>query len=286
MTEANRVPKDITILPGTRQVEVVNGEIRGGQVRSVLFDFDGTVSLIREGWRGIMVPMMVEILGELNTGETEEELTAAVTEYVDRLTGRQTIYQMIQLGEEIRKRGGDSEDPLVYKHQYHDRLVQRIGARIDGLERGRIHPEDLMLPGTIELLGALRSRGLTLYLASGTDSVYVRREAALLGVASYFEGGIFGALDDYKSFSKTLLIQDIVRSHSLAGRELLGFGDGFVEIENVKAVNGIAVGVASNEVRREGVDAWKRERLIRAGADAIIPEYREHERLLSYLLDK
>ena len=280
------MPVDVTILPDTRQVEVVNGDIHRGQVRSVLFDFDGTVSLIREGWRGIMVPMMVQILGELNTGETEEELTAAVTEYVDRLTGRQTIYQMIQLCEEIRKRGGDPEDPLVYKHRYHDRLVQRIGARLDRLERGSIHPEDLMLPGTIELLEALRSRGLTLYLASGTDSVYVRREAALLGVASCFEGGIFGALDDYQSFSKALLIQDIVRSHGLQGRELLGFGDGYVEIENVVAVDGIAVGVASDEVRREGVNPWKRERLIRAGADVIIPEYREHEKLLSYLLDE
>ena len=47
----------------------------------------------------------------------------------------------------------------------------------------------------------------------------------------------------------------------------MGFGDGYVEIENVKAVGGVAVGVASNEKEREGIDQWKRERLIQAGAD-------------------
>ena len=48
-------------------------------------------------------------------------------------------------------------------------------------------------------------------------------------------------------------------------------------------MGGVAVAVASDEVNRRGVNAWKRNRLIRAGADIVIPEYRKHERLLSYL---
>ena len=43
-----------------------------------------------------------------------------------RLTGRQTIYQMIQLAEEVRRRGGQPLDPLAYKHRYHDLLMRRI----------------------------------------------------------------------------------------------------------------------------------------------------------------
>jgi hypothetical protein len=31
------------------------------------------------------------------------------------------------------------------------------------------------------------------------------------------------------------------------------------------------------------VDAWKRQRLLQAGADIVIPEYRAHETLLAYL---
>jgi hypothetical protein len=34
-----------------------------------------------------------------------------------------------------------------------------------------------------------------------------------------------------------------------------------------------AVGVASDEVARRGINDWKRERLIRAGADVIIPDF-------------
>ena len=40
--------------------------------RVALFDFDGSLSLIRTGWMQVMIPMMIEILGELKTGETED----------------------------------------------------------------------------------------------------------------------------------------------------------------------------------------------------------------------
>ena len=34
--------------------------------RVALFDFDGTISVIRSGWMEIMIPMMVEILMDLD----------------------------------------------------------------------------------------------------------------------------------------------------------------------------------------------------------------------------
>ncbi len=49
-----------------------------------------------------------------------------------------------------------------------------------------------------------------MYLASGTDEIYMKEEARLLDVARYFDGGVYGALDDYKSFSKKILIQRIL----------------------------------------------------------------------------
>ena len=48
----------------------------------VLFDFDGSLSLIRTGWFETMVPMMVETLAELNTGESQAELRRVVEEFV------------------------------------------------------------------------------------------------------------------------------------------------------------------------------------------------------------
>jgi phosphoglycolate phosphatase len=267
------------------EIEVLRADLPRGRFRSVLFDFDGTLSLIREGWPQVMIPMMVHVLRETGTAEDTATLTAAVEEFVMRLNGRQTIYQMIQLADEVRKRGGTPLEPLAYKHRYHALLMERIQGRIDALASGAAAANEWTVPGSRELLDALRQRGVTLYLASGTDIAYVRRETELLGLTSYFGPHIYGALDDYQNFSKKMVIERILRENNLRGDELLGFGDGFVEIEEVKRVGGVAVAVASDEVRRRGVNAWKRDRLVRAGADIVIPEYRRHTQLLSFLFE-
>lgn len=268
-------------LPGTH-IEIIHPDVPRGTIRHALFDFDGTISLIREGWQGVMIPMMVEILLQTPRHEDEEELRRVVTDFVDRLTGKQTIYQMLRLCEEVEKRGGTPADPLVYKRMYHDRLWERIKGRVAALERGEVPPEEMMVPGALEMVKALRTRGVTCYLASGTDEPYVLREAAVLGLTPYF-ARIYGALDDYKRYSKKVVIERILRENDLHGSEFVAFGDGFVEIEDAKAVGGIAVGVASNEATREGVNLWKRERLIAAGADLIVPDFQEHDRLVAYL---
>lgn len=272
-------------LPDT-EIEIVHPDIPRRKFRSVLFDFDGTISLIREGWPDVMIPMMVEILAAIPGSEPEASLYPQVEEFVMRLNGKQTIYQMIQLTEEIEKRGGTAEKPLFYKRIYYDRLNDRIRGRLEGLKTGEIPREEMMLPGALELLEEFRRRGLTLFLASGTDEPLMKEEARLLGVSEYFNGGVYGALDDHERFSKKMLIASMFREHRMQGPELLAFGDGFVEIENTKEVGGVAVGVASDEVNRRGINEWKRNRLIGAGADIIIPEYRQQKPLLEYLFDE
>lgn len=266
-------------------IEIIHPDIVRGRIRHALFDFDGTLSLIREGWQGVMIPLMVEWLMDTPNHESEAELTALVTEFVTRLTGKQTIYQMIQLAEEVAKRGGTPLDPLAYKHIYLDRLWARIRHRVEALKAGRVPPDDMMVPGGRAMLQALVSRGVRCYLASGTDEPYVLDEAAALGISEYFVG-IYGARDDYKSFSKKILIERIIAENNLSGPEFVAFGDGFVEIEDAKRVGGLAVGVASDEARRTGIDAWKRNRLIQAGADLIVPDFREHEELVRYLFEE
>ena len=264
----------------------IHREIQTGNIRHVVFDFDGTISLIRDGWQNVMVPMMVECLQtETDTTETEAELEALVVEFVDRLTGKQTIYQMMQLSEEIEKRGGTPKEPLAYKDEYNRRLLPVVEDRIAGLTAGTLSAEPLRVLKSLEFLQSLREIGIHCYLASGTDVEFVKNEASLLGVAPYFDGGIFGALREYKKFSKAMVIQKILTDFELSGSELLIIGDGYVEIENAKAVGAIAVGVASVEDNRYNMNADKRERLIRAGADMIIPDFQEGEQLLSYLFN-
>lgn len=265
-------------------VEIVRRLERRGPPRHVLFDFDGTLSLIRQGWPEVMVPMMVEVLESTGTGESPQALHETVFEFVMRLNGKQTIYQMIRLAEEVRRRGGRPEEPLVYKQIYHDRLIERISGRREALRCGRAAPEEMLVPYALEILEALSRRGVELYVASGTDERYVLDEARLLGLDEYFGTRIYGALDDYTSFSKAKVIGRILGENRVKGDALLGFGDGYVEIQNVKSAGGTAVAVASDEAGRSGrPDAWKRDRLIGVGADLVIPDFRDWQVLLRYL---
>ena len=243
--------------------------------QAAIFDFDGTLSLLRRGWQQVMIPMAVEYLAAAPTQETSAELHGVAESFVTRLTGKQTIYQMIQLAREVEKRGGVPREPLEYKRDYHDRLWRIAGKRIDAVKKGEVSAEEMTVPGSEPLLQELVSHGVICYLASGTDENYVKDETALLQLDGYFEDRIYGALDDYKKFSKAMVIQRIIEQTSVPGEAIVGFGDGYVEIEEVKKVGGLAIGVACDEFTREGVDPWKQQRLIEAGADRIVADYRD-----------
>lgn len=282
--KACQVPAVPVCLPGTA-IEIVHPARPSRPPEHALFDFDGTLSLIREGWMDIMIPMLAgHLLSVARTGETPADITALVRDFVTQLTGKQTIYQMMRLAEEIRLRGGEPRDPLDYKAEYHDLLMARITARRHGLADGSVPRNDLLVAGSLDILASLRERGVAIYIASGTDEEYVLEEAHLLGLDTFAPGRIYGAQADFASFSKAMVIQRILKENRVDGASLLAFGDGYVEIADSKAVGGFAVAVASDETARSGrCDAWKRERLIGAGADIVIPDYRETPRLLPYL---
>ena len=276
--------KTNNIFENSTSIEILN-KIERGKVRHAVLDFDGTISLIRDGWQNVMVPMMIDVLMETPTNESRKQLESTVVKFVDQLTGKQTIYQMIQLCEEIQKRGGTAKDPLDYKDMYNDRLLPIVNDRITKLENQEITSNDLRVPMSLEFLQKLTAYDIKCYLASGTDIEFVKHEAKLLGVAEYFDGEIFGALREFSKFSKEMVIKKILADFDLNGSELLIVGDGYVEIQNAKSVNAIAVGVVTKENNVYDMNANKRQRLIRAGADIIIPDFREADQLLSYLLD-
>jgi phosphoglycolate phosphatase-like HAD superfamily hydrolase len=263
--------------------EIINPAIPRGTVKFAIFDFDGTISLIREGWQQIMIPMMVKILMQTPNHESEQDIEQVVRTYVANTTGKQTIYQMIRLAEEIEKRGGSPEEPLVYKNLYHDLLMERIINRLQGLREGRITPVEMVVPGALEAVKQIHNAGIACFLASGTDEKYVLDEAALLGLPPYF-AGIYGAQDDYRNFSKRMVIQRIIQENHLQGPELIAFGDGYVEIEDTKIAGGIAIGLATDEANRSGIDTWKRDRLIASGADIIMPDFTHFSDLWQYLM--
>ena len=65
--------KEGRFLSGT-SIEIINEVLLPSPPKFVVFDFDGTLSLIREGWPDIMIPMFVDVLRSTGTSETEEVL--------------------------------------------------------------------------------------------------------------------------------------------------------------------------------------------------------------------
>ena len=256
-------------------------------ISHVLFDFDGTLSLIREGWVEVMMAMFLEMLPP-RAGESEAEARRMLHDDIMRQNGKQTIYQMIQFAERIKERGGEAREPLWYKNEYLRRLDQRIADRLEGLRSGGLKPDTFLVLGARDVLENLRQRNVPLYLASGTDEPYVRREAQLLQIAGYFGQHIYGALDDYKKFSKKMVIERILRENNVSGDQLLAFGDGYVEIQNTKEVGGLAVAVASDEANNGSgkMDEWKRKRLLGVGADVVIPDFRDARALLEIIFGR
>ena len=252
-------------------------------IRHALFDLDGTLSLLRDGWQDQMVPMMVDLIEACGQGESREELTELVTGFVDQLTGKQTIYQMIRLCEEIDRRGGSPLEPIEYKELYNDRLDAAIASRLAAIEKGTLPREDFLVPGSLAFLEELTARGVVCYLASGTDVDLVRRDAALLGFEHLFEERISGALRQYQDFSKRMVIEQIISEHQLRGPELIVIGDGFVEIQDGRETGAVTFGIHTRENNRYHMNSGKRERLLKAGAHFLAPGLAEGAALLDHL---
>ena len=272
-------PSPGEFLPGTA-IEVLNPDIERGRISHALFDFDGTISLIREGWQGIMCEMMTRTILAAPDAEDAEQVRREVDDLIARTTGRQTIDQMAMLADEVRVRGGETRPADAYKDEYLDDLARVVEDRREALRTGAAAPRDHVVPGSLDAIEWLAERGVVLHIASGTDRDAVLLEAELLGIAGHFET-IRGALPDPDAFSKAAVIDEL--AENAPGSRLVSFGDGVVEMRHSAEVGAIAVGVASDEEQREGVDEWKRGRLIEAGADVIVPDFREHERLLRWL---
>ncbi len=271
-----------TYVPGT-QIELIREPARGS-FQHALFDFDGTISLLREGWQNIMEPVMLEMI----CGDTKPTpaIVDEVRNFIEESTGIQTLIQMQSLVEMVKKHGlvpeSDIKDAAGYKEVYNDRLMVPVRERLARLESGDLAAADATVTGAIEFLRALTDRGLTMYIFSGTDRHDVINEATRLGAASYFSE-IWGALPSLEDFSKEKVLREVINTHNLSGEHVLIVGDGPVEIRNAKERDCVALGVCSREDGQPGYDESKRTRLISAGADLLVPDFGELDALIGYL---
>jgi len=278
-------------LPHT-EIEIVTKWKEKPQIKHAIFDHDGTISTLREGWELIMGPMMIKaILGDkfLEADESlYQKVKARSDEFIDKTTGIQTLVQMKGLIELIREFGCVPEDKILdefgYKQIYNDELLIMVKVREEKFLKGELSLEDFTLKNAVPFLQKLHDAGVKLYLASGTDEADVKSEARVLGYDHLFEGRIYGAVGDITKEAKKIVLDRILDS---IGESAFGtiatFGDGPVEMRETKKREGIAIGIASNELRRYGLNENKRTRLIKAGADIIVPDFSQIPQLLSLL---
>jgi phosphoglycolate phosphatase-like HAD superfamily hydrolase len=255
-----------------------------GFVRHALFDFDGTVSVLRQGWEPVMQAVMLDAIcaGKIPS----VELVAEVRDYIDLSTGTLTITQMQWLAEKVNSYGIEKK-PLsaaAYKKRYLDELMVSVSKRLEALEKGTASSDDNLIQGAREILRGLSEKGVLLYIASGSDHEDVLCETHALGISNYFEDRIYGALDASEANGKERIIQRILDDHHLAGNELLVVGDGPVEIIEGRQRGAISLGVASDEVVHSGWNGHKMERLTRAGADLLVADFAHSSELVKILV--
>ncbi len=273
------------------EIEFCYESIPLGQIKHAVFDNDGTISTLRQGWEKIMAPVMIKaILGDKY--ETADEtlyhkVRNRVADYIDKSTGIQTIVQMEALVEMVREFGVVGPDKILdkfgYKEIYNQHLMELVNRRIEKFKRGELDINDYTIKGALALLKELRQKGIKLYLASGTDRRDVIAESKALGYAELFDGGIYGGLGDIQRYSKKMVIERIMTENNLQGPQLAVFGDGPVEMRECRKGDGLAIGIASDEIRRHGLNIEKRTRLVKAGAHIIVPDFSQYDKIIKLL---
>jgi rfaE bifunctional protein kinase chain/domain len=273
------------------EIELCWESIPEARIKHAVFDHDGTVSTLRQGWEQVMAPVMIRaILGDkYKTADVTlyHQVRNRVLDYIDKSTGIQTIVQMEALVEMVKEFGlvptDKIRDKFGYKEIYNDALMELVNKRIEKFKRSELDIHDYTIKGALEFLKALRKRGIKLYLASGTDCDDVVTESKALGYAELFDGGIYGSVGDIAKYSKKMVIEKIMIENNLQGPELAVFGDGPVEIRECRKRDGIALGVATDEIRRHGLNLEKRTRLVKAGAHIIVPDFSQQDKLIKLL---
>jgi len=251
-------------------------------VKAAIFDFDGTVSTLRQGWETVMEPLMLETIN--SSMPPDQELINKVRDFIDESTGIQTIYQMDWLVEQLEhyKRNPEIHDAWWYKDEYNRRLLEEVSKRTDKLLSGERKPEDFQIMGSFEFLASLYERGIDIYIASGTDDEDGQREVDLIGIRQFVQH-VAGAPHRRIGCTKEAVINKLIEDQGIRGRELVVIGDGKVEIDLGYKAGAITIGAATDEINRSGINEFKRNKLIKAGADAIIGDFIEYQEIFDWL---
>lgn len=253
----------------------------------VVFDFDGTLSWLRHGWPEMMCDVFMEHV-ELREGETVRAMRDYLIDETIALNGTPSVFQCRRFVEVNEARGGAKLDADGLRDEFQRRLDEAIGLRKAAVQGGAESGEDYLIHGTRAFLEHVRRAGLTPIILSSTVQERVRDEAKLLGIHTFFAHHIYGGVGDPQHFRKRAVFERLLVEEGVPGSQLLAFGDGPVELRDAKALGGLAVAICSDENQNGSglIDHHKEKHLLAAGADAVLPDYRDAAPLLDRLLGR
>jgi phosphoglycolate phosphatase len=253
-------------------------------VSHAVFDFDGTLSWLRHGWPQLMCETFLPYYS-MRPEESEAEVRRVLVSEILSTNGQPSIVQMEKFVRRLQARQASVPSPQELLEQYQDRLDRIIAERSEMILRQKARSDDFVVFGARTMLNLLHQSGIKLIVLSGTLESRVKQEADLLDLTPCFGGRIYGSPPAPASFSKRAMLDKILAEEDLRGRDLICFGDGPVEIFHTRELGGLAVALASDEVENGSgrMDPLKRAQLIDAGADVVIPDFRDATLLMDTL---
>src|SRR5437899_1340412 len=118
---------------------------RRNTISHVIFDFDGTLSWLRNGWPDVMTELFVEFL------PTKTQTSPTVRQQLRReilaLNGKPSIYQMRRFNELAPQFNASPPDSESLLELYLARLSAAVQHRADSLTRGAVPREDFVISG-------------------------------------------------------------------------------------------------------------------------------------------
>lgn len=250
-----------------------------------VFDWDGTVSRLREGWQNLMLGIFMGVLCQAKLKKDDMKSTMEeCMESIDDLTGKPTYSQMVDLANRAAALGATPRYALDYKKAYTTMLDRQVLNRLELLHEGKAEVDDFLVPGSREFLRLLYHKGVEIFVATGSDETPVIHELEELGIMQYCTA-VKGCHDKKAGEDpKYKVIKDLIEETKARKGEIFTCGDGFVEV-GLGAENGLAIGVNTKDDNYFKMNQNKFEKLIKAGADVMVNNFLEYETLANFILN-
>jgi len=256
-------------------LEIVKDVKRGG-FKVAVFDWDGTLSLIRAEWPRILSSLIAEIIaGRLSPEDDPVEIirddTKSVRAYLKETAGAPTLDQIkgyLERNNHLEHLKDKDLDRLsrTWLDEYNRRLNRFVEEEV--VPKAGDNPEDYRVAGALKFVKKFREQGIKCYVLSGGNEKDLNdTDVPLLGFDGLFELvlGTDGTIErELGSYDKGVGLEWIMKREGIEDPgEVVVIGDGAAEISFARKL-----GIPSVALIEEG-DLIGRQLFLNTGANYV-----------------